>query len=116
MNYELCKELKDVGFPQDMMDGSELLASSEGVSNKDYKSNPCYIPTLSELIEACVGDKPNAFDLEYNDPWTCYEEENPDGRWTVRYYEHTPVGHIHIVGCKTPEIAVAKLWLALNKK
>lgn len=91
MNNELVKKLSDAGF--------------KGLKGRS---------TLIELIEACIGDKPNSFYLEFNDEWAVYEEPNKEGKWKCRYYDRTPVGFYEIFG-DTPEEAVAELWLVLNK-
>jgi len=109
MNYELAKELKDAGFPQvgmgmystylEQIDPEAVLPSEViGIASTDS----CYVPTLSELIEAC-GDKFGR--LEYTpdvsmNPWWAHERlEGP-----------------HNVGDgSTPEESVARLWLALKK-
>jgi len=89
MNYKLAKQLKDAGFPQ------------EGI-NKDRGFNietgePIMFPTLSELIDAC-GD----ISFELN-------KEDTGKKWTAcGEYPDSEEG-------KTPEIAVAKLWLKLNQ-
>ncbi len=98
MNYELAKELKDAGFPQKE---KGTLLFKEGIRLTDtqeyWNENSAYAPTLSELIEAC-GD--GFIQLErLPDRWMCYFIN--DRGWTEG---------------KTPEEAVARLWLALNKK
>ncbi len=95
MNYELVKELKDAGFP---------LTHHEG----ECKRNDCYepqlcqsVPTLSELIAACGG---NFYTLTLGllSEWTAYGA-------------HYNLEKVHGIG-STPEEAVARLWLVLNKK
>lgn len=95
MTYELAKQLKDAGFPL---------------------NDPLYegYPTLSELIEAVKGEKMHTFELTFNQEWATYEPANEDGPWAARYYDLTPVG-FYEAGAKTPEEAVAHLWLALSK-
>ena len=103
MNYELAKELKDAGFPQDGKEG--LYVDFEGkVEFEGDPKNPkiedlFYCPTLSELIEAC-GDK--FIQLEKSLNWWAIGEDEP---LEPQQYEGN-----------TPEEAVARLWLALNKK
>ncbi len=62
--------------------------------------NHIYVPTLSELIEACIKEK--------------FQLVKLDGGW------HAQSGENWVVACKgsgeTPEEAVVNLWLALNKK
>jgi len=87
MNYELAKQLKDAGFPK-----------LDLVFVKDLKH---FIPSLSELIDAC-GDKfhwLNKMKSQYDeDVWNAMALSKEFGRG------------------KTPEEAVAKLWIKLNKK
>ena len=88
MNYELAKELKDAGFPQNFNDRKALVNAE--------KSEYCAEPTLSELIEACgpqivilVGKKQTSARISPN------------------------IGKTKAKG-STPEEAVARLWLALR--
>ena len=84
--YELAKELKEAGFPQ-MTNGYTW-----------YVDQVIAVPTLSELIEACgeVEMVLNIIDGKYTNARIVGLELNGEG--------------------STPEIAVAMLWLALNKK
>ena len=68
-------------------------------------------PTLSELIEAVREKKEHYFHLILGEEWSCYEKD--DGLWDARYYPNTQVGFTDAKG-RTPEEAVAKLWLALQ--
>ena len=96
MNYELAKQLKDAGFPQE---GEGKYFGMVDVNARHY------IPTLSELIEACGDDfmalNKSGQDTKYKGNWlaqrciTCPDE----------FYEG-----------KTPEESVAKLYLELHKK
>jgi hypothetical protein len=91
MNYELAKKLRDAGYEQ-------------------HGATELYIPSLSELIEACgkpfVLHSPKSKDIseEYYQPseteWTAYYQ---DDRFLKEFGS-------------TPEEAVANLWLELNKK
>lgn len=92
MNYELAKELKDAEYPQPYPLIGELVT---------HNGEQLYIPTLSELIAACG----EGFDALHR---MTYDVER-NGQWQAR------AALIGISGT-TPEIAVAKLWLALNKK
>ena len=90
MTYELAKQLKDSGFP---------LKDPTCESCKEYGvSCGASYPTLSELIEAC-GEH---FDCLYN--------RGED--WGASHFAN---GRTQAIG-KTPEDAVANLWLALNKE
>lgn len=106
MNYELAKELEKEGFkiPEDFKGGW----FNYDPNNTELRG--CYVPTLSELIEAC-GLK-----------ILLWEEE---GEWrSVKYIEPVntcpPFYEWEIRTDKargdTPEEAVARLWLALNNK
>ncbi len=105
MTYELAKELKDAGFPQkergDCVHNSntEWGTSCDCFSTGDY----AYVPTLSELIEACGS----------NDAFVLFRREI-DGVWTASGSEGK-TNDSDKEG-STPEEAVARLWLALNKK
>lgn len=122
IKFELAKQLKDAGFPQEYrktpiaMDwvydstGDLIMIHDDNDTgwwlgqdyvvrfNKELLQKE-YIkdPTLSELIEAC-GDKFNRL-------------EKGIGGWIVIGAD----GDKRTDG-STPEIAVLKLWLALNKK
>lgn len=106
MNYELAKQLKDAGFPQK---GEGIFEGGEGTDELP----DVYSPTLEELIEAC-GDRLMSVHrtvparVEKSDHWgaEAYFETGPDDE---------PRGSQLGLG-QTPTEAVAKLWLALNKK
>lgn len=101
MNYELCKKLKDAGFPQ--------IFSSKGID--DYvDKNECYyhfggknralVPWLTLLIEACGYGFYNLTRLqpkEVKDKWGAEGTEDED-----------------LYLGNSPEEAVANLWLALQ--
>jgi hypothetical protein len=91
MNYELAKQLKDAGFPQREPNGFPGILNPDG--DKDV-----YYPTLAELIEAC----PTPLQLTIM----------PNGFVQVCW-----LGEAGLC-CHYPnaEEAVAKLWLALQKK
>lgn len=105
MNYELAKQLKDAGFPQK---GSGICQKHEQVYSMHLISDPdyhycddfAYIPTLEELIEACLeGGKCIQLNM---DAKGC-------GAWmgNNHFKEHYEEG-------STPTEAVAKLWLSLK--
>jgi hypothetical protein len=95
MNYELAKQLKDAGFPQ--QENSYQAIQTYPAKNAGVIP---YYPSLSELIEAC-GDRFNS---------VCRE---PDGMWWADW-ESKPL-ELEGDRATTPEEAVARLWLALNK-
>jgi hypothetical protein len=111
MTYELAKELKDAGFPQEGEFWYSFNEHGNGTEWEVYhylqnldteewfsldKTKNILSPTLSELIEACgemFGNLSYAPGLVQKDhAWCCNEELG-----------------------KTPEEAVANLYLALNK-
>ena len=119
ITYNLALRLKNAGFPQ-MGDGfalvphnPELFEDKEDASMSvipwcQYVYNPTdkygetiYSPTLSELIEACGARfrslTRNGVDFEVEED-ICDEDETP----------------LHFTG-KTPEEAVANLWIELKK-
>jgi len=98
MNYELAKQLKDNGFP-------DINICTRTDDHEKAGCKECFFecfPTLSELIEAC-GDGLRGI-LKVNDSWIAGQ-----------IFEYGVLGGI-IGNGKTPEEAVAKLWLKLNKK
>ncbi len=108
MTYELAKELKDAGWPQDhdCIDGKQLGGGAVGACL-------CVptMPTLSELIEAC-GDNLILLKRDTKDYWRATGYGDTKGlrfRGTVVYQDLVTNG-------STTEEAVARLWLVLNKK
>jgi hypothetical protein len=103
ITYELVKQLKEAGFVQ--RGNGWGLFEGGGVINCNFigdGTNAIYVPTLSELIEAC-GDETVV--VKY---------------WTSQIGGGMRVANAECNGtCEvgsTPEEAVAKLWIALNKK
>jgi len=105
IDYKLAKELKDAGFPQ------EGTLKAMGIHNDGalkFHPEPCEMPQLSELIEAC-GDR---FLIRLEETFA----EGGGTHWwaKARWKDHDT--WIEAINGSTPEIAVAKLWLELNKK
>lgn len=102
MEYELVKQLKEVGFPQEVGDNMKT-CKGYYITNKNCEfrveelANSIYVPTLSELIEAC-GNKFDELRRIY----------------TGEFVAET-IGKESQIG-STPEEAVARLWLSLNNK
>lgn len=138
MNYELAKELKDAGFPQKgtstFVQQGEVYAYIASVSDMakmkedgTFELMP-YVPSLSELIEACVeiiiegNDWKNScqhyFELAINVNHSgSLEEIGKVSEWRaswIRGIDDGFEGQNNYFG-STPEEAVARLWLALNK-
>lgn len=126
MNYELAKQLKDAGFPQrsgfHASNAENCNCKTKGLATSCHLA---YIPTLSELIEACRenfeslcrvpdgqlvnGETGKSIGVM----WRAYPSD-------TAYYEELK-GDCQKECCgdylaSTPEEAVAKLWLALNEK
>ena len=112
MTYELAKNLKDAGFPQKKLEISGVYAGvckhglygfSEGRESCDCgEAETVHFPTLSELIEAC-GEEFHAL-IHWPGP-------DAPNRWQATSRYNGATEH-----CLTPLEAVARLWLALNKK
>jgi hypothetical protein len=105
MNYELAKELKDAGFPikghSEDHDGGFCYIC---YATSEQLQQPC-VPTLSELIEECGIFRVLELQSKENSAWYAGA-----GSWSDAFgYEFAGRG-------VTPEEAVARLWLALNKK
>lgn len=107
-DYKLYKELKEAGFPQKdsgvfhFLDKKGKIARMVGCKYIDWAKTPedvYYEPTLEELIEA-VGDR---FDTLVKDK---------DGWQASAFYLQIT----HIQDGKTPQEAVANLYLALMDK
>lgn len=104
INYELAKELKEAGFPSpEPLEKKFLSDEFKGdIVFGTEDDEPVYLPTLSELIEACgEGLKELVRHERY---WEALAIDPVDG---------IPIGYYRGL---TPEEAVARLWLALNKK
>lgn len=101
MKYELAKQLKDAGFPQeDTADGEAVFRAMGGDKGKE----PVHYPELPELIEACkeiicIGENDNFMFQVYKDR------------------VHVTMGHrLLIQTAGDAETAVANLLLALKEK
>lgn len=93
ISYELAKELKDAGFPITKVTWS--WKTREDGTEKEHRPNP----SLSELIEVCViGGRAIMLRNDAN---------------TVAWYVSSG---LFAGNGTTPEEALARLWLALNKK
>ena len=100
MNYTLAKQLKEAGFPWN---------PGECGHCKTYWNDPIWYPTLSELIEAC-GDKfwglsrTTLYSNPENQFWRASSIPEKDREQEIR------------TRGKTPEEAVANLWLELKER
>jgi hypothetical protein len=105
MNYELAKQLKDAGLPQEDSAGYFVDIGGKTPTGfaKDYPDRVAYVPTLEELIEACG---PDFYNLTYFDV--------SKSLWCAMSVRHRHPDLIE--NGSTPTEAVARLWLALNNK
>jgi len=90
MNYELANQLRESGFPRQWRESG----SAEKIDGKWVRCRVYNMPPLSELIKACG----KGFDQLENtfDGYRAYGQ------------------HLGGIWAKSPEEAVAKLWLALQ--
>lgn len=114
MDYELAKKLKDAGFPQDKSQfyfGAGYRTNDKTIYDVHYCKEKIELrtwleyvacPTLSELIDVCGEEFAELRRLK--DGWEAIAKDPTDGL------------EILFRNGKTPEIAVANLWLVLNKK
>lgn len=101
MNYELAKKLKEAGFPQKgIYEGTTYNLSD--IKKVGVNIGDVYIPTLSELIEACGDD--------FEVIWKGWGST----KWLAAPRTSYGDPEDYSEGC-TPEEAVANLWLELNK-
>ena len=109
MNYELAKQLRANGFPQDGDGvGSWVCQHTERLCLDDFVDGDdcdlCYAPTLEELIEACgtefrsIVNTGVSTDVEFLLEWVASSFTSES------------------CTASNPTEAVALLWLALNKK
>jgi hypothetical protein len=131
ITYELAKQLKDGGFKQNGMGGLfcfnkfEISTKPHHYFYESFQLFICllggndipeyiYIPTLSELIEACGGSfgilerTRNGWAAMTPDITSQVQLDNPNAKITRAV-------DIYASG-SNPEEAVARLWLSINKK
>jgi hypothetical protein len=107
LNYELAFQLRQAGYPQSVQYGDayrlpgieELLSKSAD----EVSSTAVRIPTLEELIEACGVHFVHISPFVTAGKITGWDAAGGNGVF------------VHCEG-NTPSEAVARLWLALNKK
>lgn len=115
VNYALAKMLKDAGFPYTTGNFRSVYPPDEPVPKYYMQVIPeddkgVRLPTLSELIEACGQCLSHIKRLRVNDYdywWAVSHCGHPEHEWSGNNLEKQG---------KTPEEAVAKLWIALNNK
>lgn len=112
MTYELAKKLKDAGWPQHAEYTEAMNCDGYGDPRKICEHNDLhctisdekyYVPSLSELIEACGG----LLNREL-----CHDSKG----WCVGGHDKNTGEFIVNSEGLTPEEAVANLWLKLREK
>ncbi len=107
ITYELAKKLKDVGFPQNSYDknGTPVARLGRMSGNQDRINfqEEVIAPSLSELIEECG----MGFETLHEDSF-----EN----WFAGIYNWYDHYWVTIETGKTPEEAVANLYIKLHEK
>ena len=99
MDYELARQLKDAGLPQEGL--GFFAAENRAIGSRQHSDAfDAYVPSLSELIAAC-GDSFSSL-VRQADPVVGV-------RWLACSHESKPVS-----GATAVE-AVARLWLACGK-
>ena len=117
MDYTLAKELKDAGFPQLL--GHDLIYPDGRITRAHETfvpdSDAARLPTLSELIEACGGNTIRKDDEKTGGRYAFHLRATRTG-WYAGFFDVT-FEELEQMGEQgaTPEEAVARLWLALNK-
>ena len=140
MTYELCKKLKDAGFPQPEYpsEGNVLFDDANGSGYVCHQGEYCgaipctncpkhdcnrpssYEPTLSELIGETLKpflDSSGLISLNLKYEWTINTRDVP--AWSAILENGKGCGdettrYIKTASGQTPEEAVANLWLELN--
>lgn len=135
MTYELAKQLKDAGFqkPERPKGYSEMhnrpisiraYTQNDDITPDDTFAEAIYFPTLPELIDAIELKKHG------NEVYTDFQLERISGwgdhlpgennvffiNWRATKNRAAPTFDSVEVRADTPEEAVVKLWILLNKK
>lgn len=135
ITYELAKKLKDAGYPQGDWDNSICQHPTPKTIDEDCAHKmrtDCevvYLPTLSELIKECgeiyetkirVTNDEHKIEIDtllFFNLRKFYNGVNKNGIWRASFqHDDIPRTSWIIGNGETPEIAVANLWLELNKK
>lgn len=112
MNYELAKKLKDAGYKlkvkmyRAVKKDNTLMTMGDITGNEKEGEDYIFFPEVHELIEEC-GDKFEYLNRVNGGSWVAGTKDSP---------REETLGDSNYVSGKTPEEAVANLWLELNKK
>jgi len=101
MDYELAKQLKDAGFPYSDQKYPLYIQQEVGV----MYTEPCIVPTLSELIAACGNNFYHLLKTGNGFQAIGFDRKDLDPDGDPRHLSKEE---------KTPEEAVARLWLELK--
>ena len=113
MNEKLLEELKKARYPFQVFVASEHGADRFDSQLEDPK-NYLALPTLEELIEACPKEKDGGTLCI-----TSWGDTKDLDKWMASYrklYPYESDDDLLREDGETPTEAVAKLWLAINKK
>ncbi len=114
LTYELAKELKDAGFPFIQWRTGTNTGNTIAFGRTD--ADIFLLPTLSELITACGDEFECLYRIVNLDKTTDYFRAHAFGQDRGLKLE----GETLYADCSgkgsSPEEAVARLWLVLNKK
>ena len=109
ISQKLAEQLKKAGFPQKNEPSDDL---------KDRLFEGVYVPTLSELIKACEEEIDRVweeYERDENKPMgIIFRLQSVERGWVAGNGSYSSILEPKGEG-KTPEIAVAKLWLKLNE-
>ena len=114
LNYKICKQLKDAGFPQifstqkiPMFYVDKVLGHATlNFNGMELSGTNVYCPSLQELIEACG----QIVLWSYDDKW--YAGKYNEDCCSDCYFDDYPTP---LEDGDTPEEAVAKLLLEINE-
>ena len=107
MDHTLASELRDAGFPQQTLHLGNVVEREKWDPIVGY--DPCFVPSLEELVEAC-GEKVAVF--HDGTMWTA----GKIGVITSNGLLFFDAVFRRAILAATPKEAVARLYLALNKK
>ena len=108
MEYQLGRQLKEAGFKNP---SSDWKGKFRWIDNSP---DVVYIPTLPELIEACLEKQPNKYSNFYFNH--IFVEADGGYIWEAYFDGGINPKNDYYESGKTPEEAVAKLYISLNKK
>jgi len=117
LEYKLAKQLKDKGYPQNPQCGH---CSSDCGGTVDNVDGSVYIPTLEELIEACVSlnkKQKKYWSISFGFPTTDEDSAMEKKDYVIHFQWVRGEGRVgsDSIRSSIPTEAVAKLWIKLNE-